>query len=266
MELIVKATSVVTALSAHADRPRAFIVIPAYNEGSTIAGLLGQLEVLAVDTDTPLSAILVNDGSTDDTLGEVGKFQGSLDLVTINHIVNQGVPRSFYSGFAAAASRCRNEDYIVVVEGDGTSDLQWIPRMSALIQQGADLVIASRFVSGGGYLNFPWHRTWASCLVNYTLRLLLRLPGVTDYTIFFRAYRAEAIKNLLKTYGDDLVSGRSFAANLEILLKLQRHIERTCEVPLVYDYSLKGGPSSMRLFKTLFDYWPLLLKWYRGRF
>jgi len=249
--------------SSSPNAARAFIIIPAYNEGHGIAGLLGQLQRLSGDL--PLSVILVNDGSTDDTLVEAARFQGVVDLEIINHSVNQGVPQTFYDGLAAAASRCENDDYIVIVEGDGTNDLQWVPRMSALIQEGADLVIASRFVPGGGYLNFPRHRTWGSRLVNYALRMLLRFPGVTDYTIFFRAYRAAVVKKALEEYAASLVSGRSFAANLEILLKVRPHVKKMREVPLVYNYAHKGGPSSMRVFRTLYEYGPLLLRWYLGR-
>ena len=242
---------------------RAFIIIPAYNEGSGIAGLFRQLQALG--RDLALSVILVNDGSRDDTLAEAAKFEGTLDLEIINHAVNQGVPRTFYDGLAAAAARCGDDDYIMIIEGDNTSDLRWIPKMSALIREGADLVIASRFAPGGGYLNFPRHRTWGSHLVNYSLRLLLHLRGVTDYTIFYRAYRAGPVKKALGTYGANLVSGRSFAANLEILLKIWPHIELVREVPLVYDYGHKGGPSTMRIYRTLYEYSPLLLKWYLGR-
>jgi dolichol-phosphate mannosyltransferase len=240
-----------------------FIVIPAYNEGRNVAPLLGQIEQLSAVF--PLSVTLVNDGSADDTLVEASKFLGKLDLNIINHPVNQGVPQTFYDGLAAAASRSKADDCIVLIEGDGTSDLALLPEISKQIQAGADIVIASRYIRGGAYVNFPKHRTWGSHVVNQVLRVLLRLRGVTDYTIFYRAYRAGIVMQALSDYDNRLLTGRSFAANLELLLKLQRYVRKHGEVPLRYDYNLKKSRSSMKIGATLMEYQPILLKWFLGR-
>lgn len=243
--------------------PRTIIVIPAYNEGKNIAALLGQIQQLASKID--LCVVLVNDGSDDDTFAEASKFPGKLELEIVNHPVNRGVPQTFHDGLAAAAARSDTDDCIVILEGDGTSDLAVLPEMSRQIQSGADIVIASRCIRGGGYANFVGHRTLGSRVINRTFRILLRLPGVTDYTIFYRAYRAGIVTQALHDYGSQLLSGRSFAANLELLLKLQRYARKISEVPMVYDYKLKKSKSSMKIGKTLMEYQPVLLKWFLGR-
>lgn len=243
--------------------PHMYIVIPAYNEGRNIAPLLGQIERLG--SELALSVIVVNDGSADDTLAEARKFLGKLDLDIINHQVNQGVPQTFHDGLAAAAARSDGDDSIVLIEGDGTSDLTLLPEMSKQLQSGADIVIASRYIRGGAYVNFPRHRTWGSHVVNQVLRALLRLRGVTDYTIFYRAYRAGIVKRALRDYDTRLLTGRSFAANLELLLKLQRYARKNGEVPLRYDYNLKKSRSSMKIGATLMEYQPVLFKWFLGR-
>lgn len=243
--------------------PRTFIVIPAYNEGGNIAALLGQIQQMASKID--LFVILVNDGSDDDTLAEASGFLGKLPLEMVNHPVNRGVPQTFHDGLAAAAARSGKGDCIVILEGDGTSDLAVLPEMSNEIQAGADIVIASRCIRGGGYANFLGNRTLGSQVINRTFKTLLRIPGVTDYTIFYRAYRAGIVTQALHDYGSRLLSGRSFAANLELLLKLQRYAPKICEVPMLYDYKLKKSKSKMKIGKTLMEYQPVLLKWFLGR-
>src|ERR1035438_9911326 len=101
----------------------------------------------------------------------------------------------------SAAARAEPGDCIFIMEGDGTSDLSVMPEMARRIYGGDDVVIASRYIRGGGYRNFPLQRTWGSNLVNLVLSVFFHVRGITDYTIFYRAYRAEAVQSALGHYG-----------------------------------------------------------------
>jgi len=237
---------------------KSYIIIPAFNEGPNLGAVLQQLRELA--STMPVTVIVVNDGSWDNTLQEAERFRNLLDLEIVTHLVNQGVPMTFYDGLVTAAARAQTGDCIFIIEGDGTSDLAVLPEMARRIYNGDDVVIASRYVRGGGYVNFPLQRVWGSNLVNIVLSAFFRIQGITDYTIFYRAYRADAVQRALKHYNPQFVTTKSFAANFEVLLRVLPFSSRYSEVPLVYDYGLKKSQSKMNPFKTLREYQGLIVK------
>ena len=238
--------------------PKSYVIIPAYNEGPNLGAVLEQLRELA--TTMPLAVVVVNDGSRDNTLQEAERFRDKLDLEIVTHPVNLGVPMTFYDGLVAAAARAEAGDCIFIIEGDGTSDLKVLPEMARRVYQGDHVVVASRYIPGGGYLNFPWQRTAGSYLVNVVLSVFFHVRGITDYTIFYRAFRADSVQRALQHYGDGFVTTKSFAANLEVLLRVLPFSTRFSEVPLLYDYGLKKSQSKMNPFKTLREYQSLILK------
>ena len=236
---------------------KSYIIIAAYNEGPNLGTVLQQLQELA--SSMALAVIVVNDGSRDNTLQEAERFRNVMDLDIVSHPVNQGVPKTFYDGLVAAAARAEPADCIFIIEGDGTSDLAVLPEMARRIYNGDDVVVASRYVPGGGYANFPLQRTCGSYAVNSFLSVFFRVRGITDYTIFYRAYRADAVQRALQQHGPNFVTTRSFAANLEVLLRVLPFSTRFSEVPLLYDYGLKKSQSKMNLFKTLREYQGLIV-------
>jgi len=237
---------------------KSYIIIPAYNEGPNLGAVLQGLRELA--STMALAVIVVNDGSRDNTLEEAERFRDLIDLDIVTHPVNQGVPKTFHDGLVAAAARAEPADCIFIVEGDGTSDLALLPEMARRIYGGDDVVIASRYVRGGGYVNFPLQRVWGSTLVNIVLSTFFHIRGITDYTIFYRAYRADAVQRALQHYGPNFVTTKSFAANFEILLRVLPFSTRFSEVPLVYDYGLKKSQSKMNPLKTLREYQGLIVR------
>lgn len=242
---------------------KSYVIIPAYNEGPNLATVLQQLQQSA--STMPLGVVVVNDGSRDNTLQEAERFRDLLDLQIVTHPVNLGVPMTFYDGLVAAAERAESGDCIFIIEGDGTSDLKVLPEMARRVYGGDDVVIASRYIRGGGYVNFPWQRTWGSYLVNVVLSVFFHVRGITDYTIFYRAFRADVVQRALHHYGSNFVTTKSFAANLEVLLRVLPYSSRFSEVPLLYDYGLKKSQSKMNPFQTLREYQSLIFRRLLGK-
>ena len=243
--------------------PKSYIIIPAYNEGPNLGAVLQQLQQLA--STMPLGVVVVNDGSRDNTLQEAERVRDQFDVQIVTHPVNLGVPMTFYDGLVAAAAKAQPDDAIFIIEGDGTSDLKLLPEMARRIYAGEDVVVASRYIRGGGYLNFPWQRTWGSYVVNLVVSVFFHVKGITDYTIFYRAYRAAVVQRALQHFGSGFVTTTSFAANLEVLLRMRPFSSRFSEVPLLYDYGLKKSQSKMNPFKTLREYQGLIVKRLLGR-
>lgn len=96
--------------------------------------------------------------------------------------------------------------------------------------------------------------------MNVVLSLFFHIKGITDYTIFYRAYRADVVQQALQHYGSSFVTTKSFAANLEVLLRVRPYSSRFSEVPLRYDYGLKKSQSKMNPVKTLREYQGLIVK------
>lgn len=243
--------------------PKSYVIIPAYNEGPNLGVVLHDLQQLSATL--PLGIVVVNDGSRDNTLEVAESFRDKLDLEIVTHPVNLGVPMTFYDGLVAAAKKAQPGDCIFIMEGDGTSDLKCMPEMARRVYAGDDVVVASRYIRGGGYLNFPWQRTAGSWVVNQVLSVFFHVRGITDYTIFYRAYRAAPVQQALQHFGSNYVTTKSFAANLEVLLRVLPYSKRFSEVPLLYDYGLKKSKSKMNVFKTLREYQGLILKRLMGK-
>ena len=100
-------------------------------------------------------------------------------------------------------------------------------------REGQDIVIASRFAKGGTMVGCPFVRAVFSYGIAWILRLAIGLPGVKDYSTFYRAYRINVLSQGFERYGDGLLAGKGFAAITALLIKLGNVTKRMCEVPFV---------------------------------
>ena len=135
------------------------------------------------------------------------------------------------------------------------ADFSHPPRILAdLLRQtpNHDVVLASRYVAGGGVDGWPWHRHVMSWAINLYARLLLRLP-VRDCSGSFRVYRVALLRQLdLKKF---LSTGYSVLE--ELLYHLRRRGARFCEVPYRYA-ERRYGQSKIRLSEGLRAGWIIL--------
>lgn len=228
------------------------IIIPTYNEARNLANLFW--DVRRSLTSEPFHLFIVNDGSTDDTAHVLTDLGRAFDVTVRTHPVNRGVAAAFRTGFQATLEDAGDDDVIVLMEGDGTSPATLLPEMIRHVRAGADLVIASRFRKLGGYRRFPLKRLILSRGANLMFRLLFPIPGVTDYTIFYRAYQVPPLRATVDEHGNNFITSETFFANIEILLKLRKNLRRVEEVPLLYDYGRKHGKSGMNVWKNLRSY------------
>ncbi len=229
------------------------LVIPAYNEARNLASLCERI-ALTLGDKSVYRIYAVNDGSTDDTADVLAELKKTHPITDLHHQGNKGIATTFLTGLRAALEGTSDDDCVVILEGDGTSDPVLIPQMRDSLKDDCDVVIASRYIPGGKYLNFPLKRRLLSSGANWLLRTVYRMPGVRDYTVFYRAYRAGPLKQAIADFGDRFTSAGGFACNAEMLLRLRTYIRRAREVPLVYDYGLKNGKSSMKIGGNIQSY------------
>jgi dolichol-phosphate mannosyltransferase len=238
-------------------------VIPAYNERENIPRLLADLAPVARELGARV--IFVDDGSTDGTAEAIAEHADALHLAVVTHTVNRGLGTAINSGLRAALGESADDDAIVTLEADNTSDLSDLPAMLARFHDGADVVLASVYAPGGRILGVaPW-RLAASKAVSNAFRYAGGLHEIHTLSSLYRVYRAGTLRRAAETYGYLLVREPGFAANVELLLKLYNAGARVEEVPTVNDWSRRLGASKMNLRPTVLAYGRLMAAHVVGR-
>ena len=235
------------------------IVLPAYNEEAALEKLIVGISVAMQAAGLKYEIIVVNDGSNDRTL-EIAKNCGTaLPVQVIDHVQNKGLGEALKSGLKRAAELCNSGDVIVTMDADNTHPPDLIPTMISNIEEGHDLVIASRFVTGAKEYGLSLHRKVLSRGASILMRTLFPTKNVKDYTCGYRAYRSAILQNAFASYGETFICEKGFNAIVEILLKLRSHSLKACEVPLLLHYDRKEGASKMPIMKTILRYWTLIV-------
>lgn len=230
-----------------------FLVLPVFNEEENLDSVITSIR--RVMGGKPYRIIAVNDGSTDRTPEILASLKKD-DLTVIGSTINMNVGAVFAAGIAEVLRQAKDEDVMIIMESDQTSEIDLILPMAGAIADGrADIVVASRYQPGGSYQNFPFSRRVFSHGANRLLRSYFPLPGVMDYTIFFRAYRVGLLRRASQYFGPfGLIQSKGFVANAELLVKLALFTSRIVEVPFVYHYGRKKGKSKLAVLRTINEY------------
>lgn len=237
------------------------IVLPAYNEGNNIGELLDQIhEVLDVDTQTKYHVFIVDDGSKDDTYAVAQEKSKTMPITIIKHEVNQGLGATIRDGLYEAVNYSGPKDVIVTMDADATHNPGLILRLSRMITEGYDVVIASRFQPGARVIGLVWHRRLLSFMASTVFRILYPIKGVKDYTCGYRAFRADILKKAIEEYGHKFVDQDGFQCLVDILLKLRSRKLMFGETPFILRYDQKKGLSKMNVVKTIRSTMALLIK------
>lgn len=228
-----------------------YIILPAYNEETALAALLARIKSTMETALFKYEVIVVNDGSTDKTLEIAQKQSSVIPLRIVDHGCNKGLGEAWKSGLVMASRIAHDEDIIVTMDADNTHSPDLIPHMASKIEQGHDVVIASRHVRGAREVGLSFYRRLLSKASSLCFRFCFPMEGVKDYSCGFRAYRAATIQKAVGTYGTMFVEETGFTCIADVLLKLRKLKIRVCEVPLVLRYDYKDGASKMRVFRTI---------------
>src|SRR6201987_1067599 len=168
------------------------IVIPAHNEEGCIASTVEHLHLELRLQNVPHEIVVVDDGSTDATWPKILGLREHISAV--NPVQNHGphgFGRAVEKGFASMSG-----DAVVVMMADESDDCRDVVRYWELLNQGWDAVFGSRFIKGGGVIDYPWFKLWLNRLSNLFIRLLFGIK-LNDTTNAFKAYRATVIKGCL---------------------------------------------------------------------
>jgi len=237
--------------SAPRPRRRVHVVLPAFNEAACLGHLLDRLDEDLTEAGLPFEVIVVDDGSTDGTAEIAEDYGARMPVALVRHAVNQGLGAAIRDGLKHAAEAAAPRDIIVTMDADDTHTPGLILRMSRMICEGHDVVIASRYQPGSRTIGVPLHRRALSWGGSLLLRTVFPIRGVKDFTCGYRAYRAGVIQDALTQYGDGFLDQEGFQCMVDILLKLRRMHLIFGEVPFILRYDSKEGASKMRVGRTI---------------
>ncbi len=208
---------------------RILVVIPTYNEKENIARLIPevlgqhpQIEVLVVDDNSP-------DG-TGQVVNELARATSRVHL--LSRVQKLGLGTAYVAGFQFALDH--DYDLVVEMDADFSHAPGEIPHFLQAIQD-CDLVIGSRYTTGGATSHWPWHRRWLSRGANCYARWLTGLP-LNDATSGYRCFR----RRVLAEIGLERVGASGFVFQIEMAFRAWKLGFRTAEIPIVFANRTRG--------------------------
>lgn len=242
------------------------VLLPAYNEEESLPVLLPKIEQFFAEEGEVGVIVVCDDGSTDRTAAVLAAYPFKSRLVVISHKINRGLGETSRDLFERASELLKDEDVIIRMDCDDTHDPSFMHLMKRKLDEGHDVVIASRFQKGGGQKGVGAYRALISRAANLFMKVLFPISGVQEYSCGFRAYRAGVIRRAIRVFGNDFIQlkGLGFTCTLEKLVKLRILGARFAEVPFMLRYDRKVSVSKMvssvttlgYLAMALLHYWP----------
>ena len=243
-----------------------YVVIPCYNEKQNLPRLMNDIS-LVLSKIMPFEIIVVNDGSSDDSDIVLTNLAIKFPIRLLHHKQNMGLSSALKDGLLFAITIARSNDIVITMDADNTHNSTYLRKMIETVHQGADIVIASRYVVGGLQIGVSNNRIMLSKWVNYILNLLSG-QKIKDLTSGYRCYRASILKKGLEKYNSHFIDAKGFEVQTELLLKLSSISRNIHEIPFKLRYDEKQGKSKMPLFETIKNYVllsPKILVWRRQK-
>ena len=239
---------------------KVIVVLPSYNEGPNLGPLFANIDAAMSNAHLPYEVVLVDDGSSDSTPGVLREATQRYPLTVVQHVRNRGLAETIRDGFLEALRRSGKSDVLVTMDADGTHLPAAISEMMKLIDNGCDVVVASRFRPGATVRGVPAYRQGLSVGASWLCRIVFPTRGIRDFTCGYRAIRASVLHQALQKYGDQLFNAQGFACTMDLLLKLRRMDIVFAEVPINLRYDLKEGESKMRVVSTILRTLSMMLR------
>jgi dolichol-phosphate mannosyltransferase len=226
---------------------KTYIVIPTYNEKENIEELVKAINNLQIEN---LNILIVDDNSPDGT-GEIAdKLKDNYPVEVLHRQGKQGLGSAYRAGF----KYCLEHDakYIFEMDADFSHNPKDIPRMLQAAQEGADLVIGSRKITGGEIIGWNAWRHFCSDGAMFASRLVLGLK-TKDVTAGFRCFKAETLKKI--KYSE--VQSNGYAFQEEMIYRVEKAGLKVVEVPVIFLDRQKGKSKLNKkdivdFFKTIF--------------
>ena len=220
-----------------------WLILPTYNEAENVKAIVTAAgEVLAGAAPTGFRVLVVDDGSPDGTGRLADELAAEHDWLEVLHRTEKnGIGPAYLAGFRHALGH--GAGYVMEMDSDFSHDPADLARLLRSAYDGADLVLGSRYVPGGGVSDWGLVRRFISEGGSTYARLVLGLR-VKDLTGGFKCFRRE----VLETIQLDGVRSRGYAFQVELTYRAVQSGFRVVEVPIVFrDRQLGQSKMSWRI-------------------
>jgi dolichol-phosphate mannosyltransferase len=229
--------------------PQALIVVPTYNERDNVRAISGRF--LAALPGTEL--LFVDDNSPDGTGTLLDELAAADPRIHVMHRAGKlGLGTAYVEGFGWGLAR--GYSYLFEMDADGSHDPKYLPQMLALAEDGADVVVGSRYVPGGGTENWGLGRKLISRGGGLYARTVLGID-LRDVTAGFVCWRRAALEAInLAT-----ISSNGYSFQIEMKYRALNKGLRVVETPIVFiDRRVGQSKMSRAIFlEALLKVWGL---------
>jgi dolichol-phosphate mannosyltransferase len=202
------------------------VIIPTYNEKENIENIIRTV----FEQPTKFHVLVIDDGSPDGTAAIIKKLQVEFpaNLFIIERNEKQGLGTAYITGFKWALEH--GYDYIFEMDADFSHNPADLNRLyDACANQGADVAIGSRYVTGVNVVNWPFGRVLMSYLASKYVRFILGV-NIADTTAGFKCYRHE----VLETIELDKIRFKGYAFQIEMKFTAYECGFTIKEVPIIF--------------------------------
>ena len=225
-------------------KPRALIIIPTFNEKENVDKMINAVldledffHVLFVDDNSP-------DGTADLVSNRIGDSNGRIHLEKRKG--KQGLGTAYIHGFKWAIKK--EYDYVFEMDCDFSHNPKDLIRLYQELEKGIDLVIGSRYCSGGKIKNWPFKRILMSYFASVYVRLILFI-SIRDTTAGFKGYRIEVLKKIKL----DSIKFKGYAFQICMKYAALNHKFKVKEIPITFVDRIEGeSKMSTGIFKEAF--------------
>ena len=227
--------------------PAVTICLPTFNERDNIEAMLHALAPYGV-------RVLVIDDNSPDGTGEIAdRVASELDFVSVLHRARkEGLGPAYIEGFHVALDD--GADFVISMDCDFSHDPADVPRLIAAAEGGADVVIGSRYVQGGGTRNWGLGRRIVSAGGSFYARTILGLK-IRDMTGGFRCFRRAVLEHV----DLDTIETKGYAFQIDLTYRAIRAGYTVAEVPIVFtDRTLGQSKMTRAIFLEAVRKVPLL--------
>jgi dolichol-phosphate mannosyltransferase len=203
---------------------KALIIVPTYNEAENVRSIVADLLAALPQADV----LVVDDNSPDGTGAIVDEMAGENRRIHALHRAGKlGLGTAYVEGFRWGLAR--DYEYLFEMDADGSHDPKYLPQMFALAEDGADAVVGSRNVPGGGTVNWGYGRKLLSRGGSFYARTILGID-VRDVTAGFVCWR----RHVLEALNLDGIDSNGYSFQIEMKYRALQQGFRIVETPIIF--------------------------------